>query len=190
MRYLIFSILFAISLQGTAQQLSVQVSGIYNTTLQKEIPINPNFNLIGFEPDYGYQASLYYKHRVFKQIYLGSELGWMQKGYQATDIQNPYQVQFHHIYLRPVMGADLPFGFSAEIGLSLGRLMKINAPFTLGEFPKIETAFSPALRWKYQKVGLQLGYHRSIQPVQKIDLSGQQFHHRHQAISLGVSYQF
>jgi hypothetical protein len=189
MRYLIVSILFAVRLQGMAQQLSIQVGGIYNTTLQKEIPVNPNLNLGGFEPDYGYQVSLYYKHAVFKKMYIGSELGWMQKGHQATDILNPYRIQYHHIYLRPVMGYDFPFGFSTEIGLSVGRYIETKTPIW-GDISKIETAFSPALRWQYQKIGFQLGYHRSIQPVQKLDLLGQQIHNRHQAFSLGVSYRF
>lgn len=190
MRSLIFSILLGGCLQGTAQQLSVQVGGIYNTTLQQEIPVNPQFNLGGFEPDYGYQVSLYYKHRVFKQIYLGSEFGWMQKGHQATGIPEPYRVQYYHIYLRPVVGADLPFGFSTEIGFSVGSLINVKQAFPFGEVQKMETAFSPAFRWQYRKVGLQLGYHRSIQPMKKIEISGLQIHHRHQAVSFGVSYQF
>ena len=190
MRLFIYLFMGCISYQPiNAQELQVIIGGNYNETLQKEIPNNPNVQLKGFEANNGYQVGLCYRHNIAKKIYAGGEVGFIQKGHQNKIAVPPYhKTYYRNVYLRSTIGYLFPFGFSAELGCSLGLKPSSNHQLSIEKVSPTEFAFAPALRWQYQKWGLSMGYHQGITPIEKVDLLGLMIHHRHRAFLLNASY--
>jgi hypothetical protein len=172
-----------------AQAMSLRIGANHNTTIQKQTPEISGVFLRGFDPKYGYQAALSYKQVVYKSLFLVGEIGYLNKGHQRISPvtkTNSGDVNYNYLFLAPSLGLDLPLGIYVKVGGSFNRL--INQPKgTFGEVQKMDYAFSTALGYHYKKVGLELGYNKSIQPMQKLKASAQ-YEHYHRWLTASLTY--
>jgi hypothetical protein len=182
--------LFFFMFSANAQFLTIKIGANYNTTIQKQIPELVGVSLGGFDPKYGYQAGLAYKQPLLRSFFLGIEIGYLNKGHQRISSitqKNLGDVNYNYWYLAPSVGYDFPFGISIKMGIGFNRLINHDGS-TIGVIQNNDNAFSTALAYNYKRIGLELGYNKSLKPMQKINLAGQGFEHYHEWYNASLTY--
>jgi hypothetical protein len=177
--------------QANAQSVILKVGTNYNSTIQKLVPENPGISLIGFDPKYGYQVGISYKQPLIKSLFLSAEIGYLNKGNQrisSTTKKNLGDVNFNYLFFAPSIGYDLPYGFSAKLGVSINKLLNHEGAVFNG-IQAMDYAYLAALNYNYKRIGLEISYNKSIQPVQKITLLGQGFDHYHKWLTASLTFQ-
>jgi hypothetical protein len=192
MKLLLTFFSFLCLLDVDAQSFSLKIGVNYNTTIQKQIPEIRGTSLLGFDPKYGYQAALSYKQPLLKSIFVAADIGYLNKGHQRispSTNKNLGDVNYNYLSFVPSIGYDLPFGFFAKLGISFNHLLNYDGS-TIGEIQKKDYAFLATLAYNYKRIGLEFGYNKSFQSIQKVDILGLVFNHYHKWLTFSLSYTF
>jgi hypothetical protein len=155
-------------IQVNAQSFTLKIGTNYNSTIQQLVPENSGLSLIGFDPKYGYQAGISYRQPLIKSLFLNAEIDYLNKGNQrisSTTKKNLGDVNFNYLSFASSIGYDLPYGFSAKLGVSINKLLNHEGAVFNG-IQGMDYAYLAALNYNYKRIGLEMSYNKSIQPVQ------------------------